>query len=80
MGEIAAQIGRARKGKGGRDGSEPGTIGWVSFDHYTSRPTVAVTSSERQAGLLSDKSGERAIVAAPGVAAFPRSGRSGEIL
>jgi hypothetical protein len=48
MAEIENQIGRARKGKGGRGGWEPGSIGWVSFDHYTSRPTVAVVREDRE--------------------------------
>ncbi len=39
-------IGRARKGKGGRLGSVPGDIGWVSFDHYTARPTVEIPHTE----------------------------------
>ncbi len=47
MAEIERHLGRARKGKGGRDGAEPGAIGWVSFDHYTSRPTVAVVRQDR---------------------------------
>jgi hypothetical protein len=38
---IEKEIGRARMGKGGKDGYEPGSIGWVSFDHYAARPTVA---------------------------------------
>jgi hypothetical protein len=33
MQDIEAQLGRARKGKAGKDGWEPGAIGWVSFDH-----------------------------------------------
>ena len=47
MGEIERQMGRARKGKNGRDGWEEGSVGWVSFDHYTSRPTVAVVREDR---------------------------------
>jgi hypothetical protein len=47
MRDIEAQIGRARKGKAGQDGWEPGSIGWVSFDHYTARPTVAVIKTDR---------------------------------
>ena len=39
---VEAEIGRARKGKAGRDGFEPGQIAWVRFDHYASRPTVEV--------------------------------------
>lgn len=47
MRDIEAQIGRARKGKAGQDGWEPGAIGWVSFDHYTARPTVAVVKTDK---------------------------------
>ena len=47
MNDIEAQIGRARKGDGGQAGWEPGSIGWVSFDHYTARPTVAVVKTDR---------------------------------
>jgi hypothetical protein len=50
MREIERQIGRARKGQGGRDGSEPGAIGWVSFDHYAARPTVAVVRDRPDGG------------------------------
>ncbi|MDD2794633.1 MobF family relaxase [Acidocella sp.] len=46
MGTIEQEIGRARKGKGGKDGHEPGAIGWVSFDHYAARPTVAVITKD----------------------------------
>ena len=47
MTEIEHQIGRARKGKGGRDGWDHGSIGWVSFDHYASRPTVAIVREDK---------------------------------
>lgn len=47
MKDIEAQLGRARKGDGGKDGWEPGSIGWVSFDHYTARPTVEVVKTDR---------------------------------
>jgi hypothetical protein len=39
---LEQEIGRARKGGGGRDGYDPGHIGWVAFDHYTARPTIAL--------------------------------------
>ena len=45
--DIEAQIGRARKGDGGQAGWEPGSIGWVSFDHYAARPTVEVVRTDR---------------------------------
>jgi DNA-binding protein YbaB len=47
MRDIEAQIGRARKGKAGQEGWEPGSIGWVSFDHYTARPTVEIVKTDR---------------------------------
>ena len=43
---IAERIGQARKGDGGKDGTDPGHIGWVSFDHYTARPTVWMARDE----------------------------------
>ena len=48
MGNIEKEIGRARMGKGGKHGYEPGAIGWVSFDHYAARPTVAVVTRDDQ--------------------------------
>ena len=48
MVEIERQIGRARKGRGGKDGWEPGSIAWVSFDHYTARPTVGIERTDEQ--------------------------------
>ncbi len=39
---IAGEIGWARRGRGGRDGTEPGDVGWASFMHFTARPTLAV--------------------------------------
>ncbi len=41
---IEKEIGRASKGRSARHGYEAGSIGWVSFDHYASRPTVEVIS------------------------------------
>jgi hypothetical protein len=47
MQDIEAQIGRARLGAQGKAGWEPGSIGWVSFDHYTARPTVEIVRTDR---------------------------------
>lgn len=47
---VETEIGRARKGKAGRDGHDPGRIAWVRFDHYTSRPTVEVPRVDRATG------------------------------
>lgn len=40
MRELEREIGQARKGAGGKDGAEPGHIGWITFDHYAARPTL----------------------------------------
>ena len=40
MATIEARIGQARRGQGGRDGADPGHVGWLAFDHYTCRPTL----------------------------------------
>jgi len=39
---VAGEIGWARRGRGGKDGAEPGEVGWASFMHFTARPTLAV--------------------------------------
>jgi len=39
---VAGEIGWAQRGRGGRDGIEPGDVGWASFMHFTARPTLAV--------------------------------------
>ncbi|MCB8878524.1 MobF family relaxase [Acidisoma silvae] len=46
MKTLETEIGRARKGAQGKDGYEPGSIGWVSFQHYAARPTVAVVTQD----------------------------------
>ena len=47
MQEIEQQIGKARKGDGGKDGHDQGSIAWVSFDHFTARPTVEVAKTDK---------------------------------
>jgi len=39
---VAREVGWARKGAGGKDGADPGEVGWVSFRHHTARPTLQV--------------------------------------
>jgi len=39
---LASEIGWARKGDGGKDGADPGAVGWISFRHHTARPTLQV--------------------------------------
>lgn len=45
---IEAEIGRARLGQRGKQGFEPGSIGWVTFEHYAARPTVEVVRPDEQ--------------------------------
>jgi hypothetical protein len=48
MRAIEFEIGRARKGDAGKGGYDAGAIGWVSFDHYTARPTVEVVRQDAE--------------------------------
>jgi hypothetical protein len=43
---VAAEIGHVRKGKAGKDGTEPGHVAWILFDHYASRSTVEVARTD----------------------------------
>nr|WP_282572168.1 MobF family relaxase [Roseomonas acroporae] len=49
---VAGEIGVARRGDGGRGGSEPGHIGWIAFEHYTSRPTVELARADPETGVV----------------------------
>jgi hypothetical protein len=46
MAHLETIVGRARKGRGGSKGSVWGKLGWVSFDHYTARPTIEIPHTE----------------------------------
>ena len=46
MGVIADELGHARRGKAGSGGTEAGHITWIGFDHYASRPVVAVARTD----------------------------------
>ncbi len=48
MSYTEERFGFVKKGKDGRDGLEKGSIAWIKFDHYTSRPIkeVAVKDAE----------------------------------
>jgi hypothetical protein len=43
---IERHIAHASKGDGGKDGYDAGHLGWISFDHYTSRPTLWIAREE----------------------------------
>ena len=45
---VAAEMGQVRKGKAGKDGTEPGHVGWLSFEHCTSRPTVEIARTDER--------------------------------
>jgi TrwC relaxase/AAA domain len=49
---VARELGWARKGKAGEDGSEPGGVAWVSFRHHTARPTLPVQDGRDGATYL----------------------------
>jgi conjugative relaxase-like TrwC/TraI family protein len=46
MGHLETIVAHARKGKAGSKGSVRGDLGWVSFDHYTARPTIEIPHTE----------------------------------
>ncbi len=54
MGAIEFEIGRARKGDAGRGGYDAGAIGWVSFDHYTARPTVEIVREDAEGQAVTE--------------------------
>lgn len=49
---IEAEIGKAGFGHGGREGEERGHLAWITADHFTSRPTVAVTRPDPATGVV----------------------------
>ena len=51
---VGRELGWARRGKGGEDGADPGDVAWVSFDHHTARPTLAVRDGPDGATYLMD--------------------------
>jgi hypothetical protein len=51
---IAGEIGHVRKGKAGRDGTEAGHVGWISFDHYSARPTVEIARQDAQGNAYTE--------------------------
>ena len=55
MAYIAAEIGKARLGKAGQDGAEPGHVAWLEFTHHTARRT-AVTVRDGEIRIDPDRS------------------------
>ena len=48
---IEGEVGKAGFGHGGRVGEERGHLAWITADHFTSRPTVAVTRPDPMTGV-----------------------------
>lgn len=46
MVHLEGIVAHARRGKAGSKGSVPGSLGWISFDHYTARPTIEIPHTE----------------------------------
>ena len=43
---VEKELGHARRGKAGTGGTDRGSMGWIKFDHYTSRPTLKIVRDE----------------------------------
>ena len=54
VGYIGTEIGKARIGEGGRNGAEPGHIGWLEFTHHTARRTQFGIDDQGRVTLLQD--------------------------
>lgn len=50
MRTIEATLGRARRGKGGRGGYEPGRMAWIALEHFTSKPTTEIATRAPKTG------------------------------
>jgi len=46
MAHLETIVARARKSSGGVKSSVPGKLGWVTYDHYTARPTIEIPHTE----------------------------------
>src|SRR6185312_4751110 len=51
---VAQELGWARKGAGGKDGADPGAVGWISFRHHTARPTLMLQDGRHGQTYLFD--------------------------
>lgn len=49
---VARDIGVARRGDGGKGGSEAGHIAWINFEHFTARPTAEVKRADPATGEI----------------------------
>ena len=49
---IEQEIGYATLGKGGSKGHERARFGWITIDHFTSRPTITLKRPDPKTGVL----------------------------
>lgn len=49
---IEETVAKAGFGKGHAEGEERGSIAWISVDHFTSRPTLAITRPDPLTGVV----------------------------
>ena len=61
MAYVEMHMAKASRGKGGSGGYDQGHIGWIEFDHYTSRPTIDIVTQENGKSIT-----ERVIIDVPG--------------
>lgn len=54
MAHAENQLGFTTKGKGGRNGVERGVTAWVTFDHYTARPTAEIARIDSKGQAYTD--------------------------
>jgi hypothetical protein len=51
---VEHSLGQVRRGDGGRHGIERGHIAWITFGHFTSRPTVDVERVDKEGRSYTD--------------------------
>jgi TrwC relaxase/AAA domain/CHC2 zinc finger len=61
MAYVETHMAKASRGKGGSKGYDQGHIGWIEFNHYTSRPTIDIVTQENGQNIT-----ERVIIDVPG--------------
>ncbi|MDT8261883.1 MobF family relaxase [Roseomonas sp. DSM 102946] len=49
---VERESGKANFGHARQGGEERGSLAWVTFDHFTSRPTIAVTRPDPKTGVV----------------------------
>jgi len=54
MAYAETHLGVARRGQGGGDGVEAGALGWISFQHYTARPSVDIERRDKEGRAYTD--------------------------